>query len=194
MIASQSQWNHALVIGGTGMLQQATIALARRSRRLTAVARTAASLAALARLIGDRGSDRYEALNWNQADEFVLDLQKLVDEVGPPSFVLAWLHDMSLGARVAAAVSPPQRRPGDFFQVIGSSGGNHHGNAKALRDQVAEVSAVRYFQIILGFKREAGASRWLTHDEVSTGVLDAIAKREACHIVGTVHPWEQRPQ
>lgn len=186
------QVDHALVIGGTGMLQRATVAIAERSRKLTAVARTAASLAALARLLADRGSDRYEALDWNQADEFVFNLQRLVNEVGPPALVLAWLHDMNLGPRVAAAVSTPNV-PCDFFQVIGSSGGSPHGGAASLRDQVEAVSTVKYFQTILGFEREAGASRWLTDNEISDGVLDAIAKREAYHIVGTVQPWELRP-
>jgi hypothetical protein len=38
---------HTLVIGGTGMLRQASIQLAGRSQRLTSVARTRRSLAAL---------------------------------------------------------------------------------------------------------------------------------------------------
>lgn len=185
--------DHALVIGGTGMLRRATVAIAERSKRLTAVARTAASLAVLARLLEDRDDDRYETLDWDQPEQFVLDLQRLVYQTGHPTLVLAWLHDMDLGPRVAEAISSP-RTPCDFFQVLGSSGGSPEGGATALRTQAEALSDVRYFQVVLGFKRESGASRWLTDKEISEGALEAIRRREACHIVGTVARWEQRPK
>ena len=105
--------------------------------------------------------------------------------VGPPTLLLAWLHDMNRGPRVAVAVSRPESSC-DFFQVIGSSGGSPHGRAKALRSQVEALRCVSYFQVVLGFKRGARASRWLTNDEISEGVLEAVRRREACHIVGTV--------
>ena len=41
--------------------------------------------------------------------------------------------------------------------------------------------------------REGGRSRWLTHDEISQGVLDAIQVGEDVAIIGTVQPWEERP-
>jgi hypothetical protein len=113
--------DHALVIGGTGMLRRATAVIAESSRKLTVVARTRASLAALANLLSDRDNDRYETLDWNQPEQFVAELQHLVREVGHPSLVLAWLHDMNLGPRVAVAVSTPET-PCNFFQVMGSSG------------------------------------------------------------------------
>ena len=110
--------DHALVIGGTGMLRRATVAIAGRSRSFTAVARTAASLAALARLLADRGGDRYETLDWEEPEQFVLGLRRLVDEAGHPTLVLAWLYDMHLGPRVAEVVSSPQTSC-DFFQILG---------------------------------------------------------------------------
>ena len=184
--------DHALVIGGTGMLCRAAVAIGARSRRLTAVARTAASLASLASLLPDRESDRYQTLDWNQPEKFVLALQRLLDEVGPPQFVLAWLHDLNLGPRVALTVSAPETRC-DFFQVIGSSGRSPQDGAKTVCNQMEGVNHVGYFQVVLRFKKEAGSSRWLTNDEISDGVLEAIKLREMCHIIGTVTPWDQRP-
>jgi hypothetical protein len=184
---------HALVIGGTGMLRRATVEIAERSRRLTAVARTAASLAILSSLLSARQGDRYETSDWNQPNQFVRDLQRLVNEVGPPTLVLAWLHDMNLGPRVAAAVSTPKTRC-DFFQVIGSSGASPYGGAMAVRNQMETESHVKYFQVVLGFMQESGSSRWLTNDEISDGVLEAVRKRKAQHIIGTLDRWDQRPQ
>ena len=56
----------------------------------------------------------------------------------------------------------------------------------ALRAEVEALSDVRDSQVVLGFKRESGVSRWLTDDEISDGVLEAIRKREAQHSVGTL--------
>lgn len=184
--------DHALVIGGTGMLRRATVTIGAHSRRLTAVARTATSLAALKSLLPDRESDRYQTLDWNQPEKFVLALQRLVDEVGPPRLVLAWMHDLNLGPPVALTVSASNTHC-DFFQVIGSSGGRPGGVAKTLRKKMEGVRHVSYFQVVLGFKEQAGLSRWLSNDEISAGVLDAIKMREGCHIIGTVTPWDQRP-
>ena len=101
--------DRALVIGGTGVLCQTTAAIGKTSRKLTAVARTRASLTALASLLSDRESDRYETLDWNQPERFVLELQQLVNEVGYPTLVLAWL--VAPGGRVA---SPGVTRSGPW--------------------------------------------------------------------------------
>ena len=140
-----------------------TVAIAERSRRLTAVARTTASLGASARLLADRDGDRYETLDWDQPEQFVLGLQRLVNQVGHSTLVLAWLHDMNLGPRVAEVISSRERFV--TSQVLGSGGGSPQGGATALRAEVEAVSDVRYFQVVLGFKRESGASCWLTDDE-----------------------------
>ena len=185
--------DHALIIGGTGMLCRATVAIAKRSRQLTAVARTHASLNILASLLSDRTSDSYHSADWDQPEQFVSRLQRLTHEIGYPTFVLAWLHDINLGPRIAMAVSRPDR-PCDFFQVLGSSGCSPQGPATDMRSQVGAAANLRYFQVVLGFMHDAGATRWLTNDEISDGVLEAIRKRKTQHVVGTVEPWDQRPQ
>ena len=52
---------------------------------------------------------------------------------------------------------------------------------------------VAYRQVILGFQIEGERSRWLTHGEISQGVLQAIADDAEYHVVGVVRPWERRP-
>ena len=36
-------------------------------------------------------------------------------------------------------------------------------------------------------------TRWLTHAEISSGVLNAITLGTPRHIVGMIRPWNQRP-
>ena len=52
---------------------------------------------------------------------------------------------------------------------------------------------IQYRQVILGFVIEGGRSRWLTHAEISGGVLDAVRNDRLFSIVGTVEPWSLRP-
>jgi len=48
-------------------------------------------------------------------------------------------------------------------------------------------------QVVLGFKLEAGGSRWLTNAEISDGVLEAVRTDRAYTIVGQAEPWSARP-
>ncbi|NLG69565.1 MAG: hypothetical protein GX496_08420 [Firmicutes bacterium] len=52
---------------------------------------------------------------------------------------------------------------------------------------------MRYREVILGFVVEPSGSRWLTHDGISPGVLEAIDRDAPRWIVGTVEPWSARP-
>ncbi|MED4701280.1 hypothetical protein P9436_19755 [Lysinibacillus capsici] len=40
---------------------------------------------------------------------------------------------------------------------------------------------------------EEGHARWLTHEEISQGVIVAIQQDPPIHIVGTLQPWAKRP-
>ena len=185
---------HAVVIGGTGMLRRASVAIARQSQLFTAVARTPASLGALDHAIGDvPGRERfYLNLDWDQPDQFLSSLSQHFGELMAPSLVLAWLHDVKLGPRVAGALSRHASHC-DFFQVMGSAGASPMSGAAVLRNQLDSRDDLAYYQIVLGFKRERGSSRWLTDEEISDGVLDAISTKQPSYLVGSVTPWEERP-
>lgn len=47
--------------------------------------------------------------------------------------------------------------------------------------------------MVLGFRVEDDGSRWLTHEEISEGILAAIADPQPVQVIGTVTPWERRP-
>jgi len=38
---------------------------------------------------------------------------------------------------------------------------------------------------------EEGHARWLTHEEISQGVIVAIQQDPPIHIIGTLQPWEK---
>ena len=48
-------------------------------------------------------------------------------------------------------------------------------------------------EVILGFVREGGHSRWLTDPEISAGVLKVLRSGKLRSVVATLTPWSERP-
>ena len=176
------------------MLAPASIAIARDSKVFTAVARTFASLKTLASAIGETPGQRrfYLPLDWNGPDQFVDGLSSHLYQLEPPSLVIAWLHDPNLGPRIANTVSNCGSHC-DFFHVLGSSAASPLNDTVALRSQVDLGKALNYYQVVLGFQQTEGVSRWLTNDEISIGVLDAVSARHPLYVIGITRPWNAHP-
>ena len=187
------RYRHVLVIGGTGMLAVASRTLAGQCDVLTSVARTERSLRALDEAISRSGCTHHTlALDWSSPDAFLAALTAHIKEVGAPSLVVAWLHHDRLGPEIARCVGA-SGAPCAFCQVRGSAAARPaaHGDDLATDERIPEN--VTYRQVILGFRLVDGGSRWLTHDEISDGVLAAIADPQPVQVIGTVTPWERRP-
>jgi hypothetical protein len=188
------EFRHTLVIGGTGMLREATIELARRSRLLTAVSHSRTALRDLGQaLSGAPCERRLLSLDWHDAVDFIASLKRHVEVAGAPSLAVAWLHEPALGPAVANAISLPGVRCA-FFQVFGSDAADPARGPNTLREALEPRGDLDYHEVILGFRRMEGGSRWLTHAEISAGVLEAVRLREPSHTVGVVTPWSDRPK
>jgi hypothetical protein len=100
------------------MLLDATIAVARDAAVFSAVARRAESLDCLANALWDSSgvARHYLKPDWDQPTEFLSALSVHVDRTGPPTFVLAWLHDMTLAPPLARALV--RKAECEFFQVF----------------------------------------------------------------------------
>lgn len=185
---------HTLVIGGTGMLREATIALAQRSQLLTAVSHSRNALRELGQaLSGSPCERRLLSLDWHQGADFVAALKRHAETAGAPSLAIAWLHDPALGPVIANAVSLPGARCA-FFQVLGSDAADPARAPDTLHATLAPRGDLDYHQVILGFVKAESGSRWLTNSEISAGVIEAVESRAPRHIVGVVTPWSDRPK
>lgn len=186
-------YSHVLIVGGTGMLFDASRALAQRCRHLTSIARTNQSLQRLDAAIADAGCSHHAyALDWSEPEIFVRAAADQVRTVGDPDLVLAWLHQDRIGPLLANAVAPEYGRC-DFYQVRGSAVADPSCNIEPLPAGQRMPTSIGYHQIILGFRIEDGGSRWLRNDEISAGVLDAVEHPQDVAVVGTVEPWWRRP-
>ena len=150
---------HALVVGATGMLAELTRGLAGRGHRVTSIARRPSAL-------GDGVTP--VAQDYRDAEGLSAALSRAAEERGPIELAVCWIHADAPAAPhiVADAIAPGAR----LLQVFGT------------RVWPLDVVPVHlaYRQVLLG----SIEGRWLTHDEISSGVLEAVDADRPLSVVG----------
>lgn len=184
-------WQHAMVVGGTGMLAGASRFITAHARVASWLARSPESLAAATE--GIPRSERCARLvvDYREVTAFARCIAARVAEVGSPDLVLAWFHSEEPALRLAkqlAAYGTPLR----FFHVLGSDDARPDSNMRARRARF-EVPGMAYRSIALGFMHDPSGSRWLTHEEISHGVIEAVHSDALASTVRMLDPWSLRP-
>lgn len=183
-----------LVVGGTGMLRAATLELCQRGHALTVVGRDAQRLAEMSarieRSIAATGQLIPVIEDWNDEEAFISAISAAAKRDGPFNAAIIWMHGerASLVESLARMVRPE----GKLLHVLGSAAADPRGDEFARRLESIRWPC-RYMQVILGFMIENGRTRWLAHDEISTGVLDAFDAEAPRSIVGALEPWSMHP-
>jgi hypothetical protein len=179
---------HILVVGGTGMLSGLVEALAGDGGRLSLLSRRASAF----RRAGVAGY----GCDYHDEAAFTAAIEAAVAVAGPIMLAVAWFHTLRIPAPrgLAERIGAPDN-PGRLFQVLGSATAD-----PARPDRLATAAEIaqglphcRLRQVVLGFRANGGASRWLTDAEISEGVLAAIRGDRDYSVVGQVAPWSARP-
>jgi NAD(P)-dependent dehydrogenase (short-subunit alcohol dehydrogenase family) len=192
-------YSHTIVVGGTGMLRAASVELAKRSGALTSVARTERSLARLDQEIEDLDCrHRPVRLDYNDLTELRREVADAIETEGPADLLLAWIHDEQGPVLPALVEQVSRHRALPACQVVhvrGSASADPAGAEDASAGRYSNLESVAYQQVVLGFHLdpETNASRWLTNDEISAGVLEAIDGGSSRVVVGQTRPWGLRP-
>lgn len=166
--------------------------------RTAVVARSGAALRALA----GRGARPGEVLtlpaDYSDPERFSAALQRVRHEVGPFRLAVLWVHSPS--REVALPVVAEALADDAVVVDVRSSAA-----ADPTRDQPSPPSVLAaaprdYRPVVLGFADGPAGPRWLTHQEISDGVLAATrapappaAPDEWGWTVGRVRPWHDRP-
>ena len=132
------------------------------------------------------------AVDYQNPAEFLAAIDRAITRHGVPGVVLGWFHD-SAAARALARHLSGRGQPVRFFHVLGSASADPAARLAEQREPYETLRGVQYHQIVLGFVVEGERSRGLTHDEIASGVIEALAAERATRIVGTVEPWSARP-
>ncbi|MEI3614916.1 short-chain dehydrogenase [Pseudogracilibacillus sp. SO30301A] len=110
---------------------------------------------------------------------------------GSINMVVAWIHGTAPRAipTIMKQVSELQENKQWTFVIIKSS-----GNLDRIITPVKSTERNCIIkEVQLGFIYNENTSRWLTHEEISRGTIQAIKGNKNKTIVGTLTPWNQRP-
>lgn len=177
----------ALVIGGSGMLAKVSIWLAQEGCHVSVVGRDRSRLERVAK--DSSTPDRFTLLDLDYQDSTALRqaMTRLQLERGGVDLVVSWIHQTAPEALpiIQRAVAS-QEKEWRLYHVCGS-------RAWIDPPAIQEVPSCLYRRIILGFVPGEPESRWLTHDEIARGVIQAVKADQPQAIVGSVEPWERRP-
>ncbi|XKE94652.1 short-chain dehydrogenase [Metaplanococcus flavidus] len=177
---------HALVIGGTGMLAQTSVWLSQNGYRVSVIGRNPEKMQQLV----EKDPEGIEPVlvDYRDTEKLAEQLSHIQQKNGPIHLVLAWIHSDGPDVIPCLIDSLPSDPEWKLFHVNGSS-----SNLEEIKSRISVPAHVRYHQIQLGFHLEDGTSRWLTHDEIPAGVIEAMREGKVQYVVGTLSPWERRP-
>jgi hypothetical protein len=173
---------HALVIGGTGMLSDVCVALAQQGYIVSIIGRTVSKFQ---RIISESPVDSIFPIVVDYNSNDVLDeVDKVIEEKGSFDLIVSWTPNYSVLERICRV----NRRIDNFclFHVKGSR--------RYFKDETIQIpNNCNYRKVFLGFIIENECSRWLTHDEISNGVMNQIETDQPTGIIGQIVPYELRP-
>ncbi|TCI54115.1 short-chain dehydrogenase [Exiguobacterium sp. SH1S21] len=169
---------HALVIGGSGMLAGTVRWLEEVGYHVSIIGRDAEKM----RRLTEQSPDRLSAILVDYQDSLRLQeaLQRSIAVHGDIDLVVAWIH--SDAADALPSVLSALRGGTDVFHVLGS-----RANSNVVRSGLVLSEGVRYRQVQLGHQVVNGERRWLTHEEIAGGVVEAIQQNKSHHVVGIVN-------
>lgn len=136
----------------------------------------------LARHEGDMGPGiRVFECDYTRPGSLESGIERAIGDQGPPALWVTWIHSHASSAERAVREAAGDARR---IRVLGSG----HTQTPAPEDSDAGAETV-----LLGFVIEPNQSRWLTHEEICTGVLRAIDQPCAQTVVGVLEPDASRP-
>lgn len=158
-LAALERPGHALAVGGTGMLAPATRALTARGHAVTSIVRRPADLGPGVTSI---------PVDYRSVEELREALARATESHGPIELAVCWIHtDAPDATRIVADALAPGAR---LVQVFGT-------RVWPLDNVPLHVA---YRQVLLG----SHEGRWLTHEEISSGVIDAVDADRPITVVG----------
>lgn len=160
---------HALVVGGSGMLAKTSLWLADNGYTVSVIGRNSSKLS---KLIEMSKNIIPISVDYYNESLFRSEIHNSITTRGSYDVVVAWIH--SIEKRIIDIISSEIRKTTDkewsLFHVLGSS-----ENLEEILREIDPIENYEYHQVQLGFIFENNKSRWLTHDEISNGVINCIS-------------------
>ncbi|MGG0240370.1 short-chain dehydrogenase [Bacillus rhizoplanae] len=178
---------HVLVVGGTGMLQEVSKWFVAKGIHTSVISRNVNRLERIKNSCNAPEKVTCLAVDYHNSDELRAKVKNTMKKNGPVTLVVAWIHSTAVDAlQIISEEIEVFSKKWELFHILGS-------NAYKSDKKVRYSSLCSYYRIILGFVVEEKCSRWLTHGEIASGVIAGIQNKQQEWIVGTLKPWDARP-
>lgn len=186
---------HVLVVGGSGMLNGVVEYFIERGKIVTVVGRNLTKMQALTQKFkGLPGTINPVAVDYTDTDDFIRAISHAITQYGPIATSVNWIHSTAPDAPAALLALQNTTSPDStFLRLLGSAYGNPEKKSNNRELMKKAYPNIHYCEAILGFVLEGQSSRWLTHQEICQGVIEAIESQLDRKIIGTVSPWSKRP-
>jgi hypothetical protein len=186
--------SHFLVVGGTGMLKDVVLYLTRHNQTVSVIGRDQNKFNRLQENKGEHGTINQIRLDYTDLKNLEEKLLTCISENGPIGTAICWIHSTSPEAPfVIARILNEKCEGAAYFHLLGSAYYSPAPSIKNSDEKFKEFDRIRYKKILLGFISDGNNSRWLTDDEISHGVIDAINMDEEEFIIGKIEPWSDHP-
>ncbi|SDC19566.1 Rossmann-fold NAD(P)-binding domain-containing protein [Actinokineospora iranica] len=171
----------ALVLGGTGMLAGCTAALVADGWHVVLPSRRYEPLTTDLPADDDIGRARWVEADWSRPDDLARRAARALG--GPADLLVAWMHG-PCRVPMLRAVEPLLRPDAPVIEVHGI------GDQRGAPDTVLANHPTQH--VVLGVRRYAGRTRWLTADEITDGVLAGLRRALAGRAPAIQHVGEAR--
>ncbi|ESU31629.1 hypothetical protein G3A_15650 [Bacillus sp. 17376] len=179
---------NALVVGGTGMLSNVSLWLAEKGYHVSVIGRNPEKM----NLLLEKGLAHYRItpmlVDYRNDEELRNHIKSFQEKNGKIDLVVAWIHSIAANAlNIIIEEINVDNQNWSLFHILGSSADLNEIKRRTV------LSGYKYHQVQLGFINQNGFSRWLTHEEISNGVINSILKDKPLSIIGTTNANKQLP-
>ncbi|MGD6855328.1 hypothetical protein [Bacillus infantis] len=178
---------HALVIGGTGMLKRVIESLCKEGFHVSAMGRSHDHFAKMMVEISVPAGVSFIQADYYCPVQFQEGLIQAVRDRGMFDLAAVWMRsDASDSFQWLLQYIAKDDKFTELYEIKGS-----HASREPFKG--LDTSSLKWMRIILGFRFEGEKARWLTHEEISEGVLKAVSLKASLFTAGVTEPWEKRP-
>ncbi|HAY33321.1 MAG TPA: hypothetical protein PK536_00315 [Ignavibacteria bacterium] len=186
--------SHILITGGTGMLSGAVIKFLSKYETVSVIARHQSSFKKIS-----AASDFPHRLNpiildYSDTDLLTEKINSAIISKGQIKTAVCWIHSFAENSNnIIGEILNTKEICSDYFHILGSAYYDPENISRDIEAAFSKFRYVNYKKIILGFKIENGNSRWLTDEEISDGVVEAVDAGLDEYRIGITQPWESKP-
>lgn len=170
------------------MLKDVTLWLVNQNFIVSVIGRNQAKFQKVAKLSSNPSHLNFLQVDYRNTNLLKEKVTEAIEEFGPLELIVSWIHSTAPNALEIILNSGSMSQEIELYQVISSSTRiiSPHMNLG-----IPENYKNHFVQ--LGFVIDKEGSRWLSHKEISEGVIQAIIDQKSYSLVGVLEPWKLRP-